>query len=65
MILGTCWDMFGDTLEVVWNGLVLIFGKCSENLGKFEILELSGSIFPVTGCSEQSLLAYPRVKNTI
>ena len=64
IILGTGWDMFGDTLGMVWDGLVMIFGRCSENLDTTYILELSGSIFPVMGCSKQSLLGYSRVNKT-
>ena len=58
MIFGIGWDMFGDTLGVVWDGLVMIFGKCSKNPQKQKCLELSGSNFPVADCLKQSLLAY-------
>ena len=49
--------MFGDTLGVVWDGLVMIFGKCSEHLRNFEISELSRNKFPVTGCSTQFVVS--------
>ena len=54
--------MFGDTLGVAWDGFVMIFGNVPKKVEHFEIPELSGSIFPVAGCSKQSLLAYSGVK---
>ncbi len=38
MICGIGWDMFGDTLGVVWDGLVMMFENKSENLVNFRIV---------------------------
>ena len=69
MNFGKCWEMFGHTLGAFSDRFGMVSGKnsdevekSSDEVEKMKFSNLSGSIFPASGCSKQSFLADPRTK---
>ncbi len=60
MNLGTCWEMFGHTLGAFSDRFGMVSEKNpknSDNVEEMKFSNVSGSIFPSSGCSKQLFLA--------
>ena len=64
VIFGTCWDVFWDTFGRFSDRFGKVSGKSSAEVEKTHFSKVSGSIFPASGRSKQSFLAYSRTENT-
>ena len=62
IILGTCWDVFWETVGRFLDRFGMFPGKRSAEVGKTKFSDLSGSIFPGSGRSKQLFLAGPGQK---
>ena len=51
------WDVFGSTLGMFSDRFGRVLIKSSENIEKYKSSDLSGSMFPASGCSKQLLLS--------
>ncbi len=55
--------MFGSTVGLFSDRFGIVLRKSAEKVEKSKFPEVSGSIFPTSGCPKQLCLAYSRIKN--
>ena len=56
--------MFGSAVGVFSDRFGMVLRKSAEEVEKSKCSEVSGSMFPASGCPKQLLLAYSRIKKT-
>ena len=62
VIFGMSWDVSGSGLGTFLDRFGMVLEKMSDEVGKSKFSDLSGSIFPESGCSKQLFLAGSRTK---